>query len=86
MSWRILGPSFFLINAALLLLSVNDQPAERKPQWEEEWCQRTDEISKEARVEEEEEEEEVGENLEVEGDWLTTAPLHLRVLLQDFKY
>ena len=36
-----------------------------------------DEISKEAR----EEEEEVGENLEVVGSWLTTAPLHLRVLL-----
>ena len=47
-------------------------------------CQRTDEISKEVR-EEEEEEEEV-ENLEVEGNWLTTAPLHPRVLLQDFKY
>ena len=43
-----------------------------------------DEISKEAR--EEVEEEEVGENLEVEGNWLTAAPLHLRVLLQDFKY
>ena len=35
---------------------------------------------------EEEEEVEVGENLEVEGNWLTTAPLHLRVLLQDFKF
>ena len=37
-----------------------------------------DEISKEAR---EVVEEEVGENLEVEGNWLTTALLHLRVLL-----
>ena len=36
-----------------------------------------DEIWKEVM----EEEEEVGENLEVEGSWLTTAPLHLRVLL-----
>ena len=42
-----------------------------------------DEISKAAR---EVEEEEVVENLEVEGNWLTTAPLHLRVLLQDFKF
>ena len=41
-----------------------------------------DEIWKEAK----EEEEEVGENLEVVGNWLTTAPLHLRVLLQDFKF
>ena len=42
-----------------------------------------DEISKEVM---EEEEVEVGENLEVEGNWLTTAPLHLRVLLQGFKF